>query len=305
MKNALKDYRFWIGMVFIISVLLISFLFPMLFDEKTTQVSKIMYSKNGDILGAAPYSPAIEFPFGTDRQGNKMLYTVLKGSKITILTSFGIAITQLLIAGILIFMYGRLPKWIKKWSESITETSYYIPASIIAYILLMPLTKEFDFISKHGIYGTIFVQSLIIALIGVPPLLILLTKEVNEIKKKEHIEAAIAVGARGWYLFKKHIFSYLRPRIYLLFSQQVVQTLILLTHLGLLKLFLGGTDKVKLYDAESIKNSSITSEWSGMIGSNIHEIMLAPWIILTPLIFFALTIIAMNLIVHSIQKNTK
>ncbi|TYR73977.1 hypothetical protein FZC79_16085 [Rossellomorea vietnamensis] len=88
----------------------------------------------------------------------------------------------------------------------------------------------------------------------------------------------------------------MREKIVILFGQQVMQTLIIFIHLGLLKLFLGGTEVD--YQLVNDPPQSSTNEWSGLIGDTFRYLQGAPWIPLTPILSFALVMFAVALMME-------
>lgn len=66
-------------------------------------------------------------------------------------------------------------------------------------------------------------------------------------------------------------------------------------HLGLLELFFGGTI---LFTGDV---DSVTKEWTGLIGQNFRHLTTHTWIVLIPMFFYSLTILAGNLISNSLQ----
>lgn len=77
--------------------------------------------------------------------------------------------------------------------------------------------------------------------------------------------------------------------------QQFVSMLLLFLHLGLLHLFFGGTIS---YSGDA---DSVTKEWTGLIGQNFRHLTTHTWIVLVPVFFYSLTILAGNLISNSLQ----
>ncbi|PGS51212.1 hypothetical protein [Bacillus sp. AFS041924] len=85
-----------------------------------------------------------------------------------------------------------------------------------------------------------------------------------------------------------------------MFVQQIIQVLLLLVHLGVFKLIVGGSLIVNTGEREV--TVSLSNEWSGLIGLSYAELMLDKWIVIGPCIGFVLTIIAFTLIKKEIEK---
>jgi ABC-type dipeptide/oligopeptide/nickel transport system permease subunit len=69
----------------------------------------------------------------------------------------------------------------------------------------------------------------------------------------------VFMGGSCWHILKKHIRVMFWDRLLLLFMQHIVQTLILLSHLGLLNLFIGGV-QMKEMDLRNLKPVSLSNE---------------------------------------------
>ncbi len=81
--------------------------------------------------------------------------------------------------------------------------------------------------------------------------------------------------------------------------QQFIQVLIVLSHLGVLNLFFGGT-YVDYGGGGPPK--SMYYEWSGLVGVYFRSLNFHPWIALVPIAFFALTILAAQLMLNGLKK---
>jgi peptide/nickel transport system permease protein len=72
----------------------------------------------------------------------------------------------------------------------------------------------------------------------------------------------------------------------------------LLTHLGYLGLFFGGT--IVQYNSDD-PPKSVSNEWSGMIAANVDFLRFHQWILLVPMAFFILTAISVFFINDSVK----
>lgn len=108
-------------------------------------------------------------------------------------------------------------------------------------------------------------------------------------------------------MYYKHLLPELSTRLVLLFAQQMIQVLILLAHLGVLAIFIGGAETLALGDPLNVQlvDIPLAGEWSGIIGMSFMKLQAAPWVILIPLSCFAVTILALNLIIQGIQNGVE
>jgi len=145
-------------------------------------------------------------------------------------------------------------------------------------------------------------QFLILCIVTLPNLILYISQEINLFMKKEYITSAIVLGARKFHLFRKHIWLSVKEILVILFLQQAVQLFTLLIYMGFFKVLIGGRKMVKDPFGGPPTAFSLTNEWSGLIGLNKNELLTAPWIILAPLVAFAISIFVLNLMVQGIKE---
>ncbi|MET3730127.1 peptide/nickel transport system permease protein [Fictibacillus halophilus] len=295
----LKQPQFLIGFLFIVSLILLSFFYPSVMDVQ--KESKFLYDENEVIVGVAPFSPKDMPPFGTDMNGKHLLYLVLEGAKYTILITLIIAFLRIFFA-LFFSLFHRKSK--STFFDDIVQATLYIPTAILAYMFMVPLFVK-DATEPMGMMTLIVVQCLILVGIGVPPLVSTFSEEIRSILAKDYIVSTFSLGSKKPYVFYKHVLPELSSKLLLLFAQQAIQTLILLAHLGVLAVFIGGSKTVMMGDIFNLTPAtiSLSGEWAGIIGQSYQKLLTAPWIILVPLSFFAFTIFSINLMIQGIQNS--
>ncbi|MBH0174820.1 hypothetical protein IHV09_14730 [Fictibacillus sp. 23RED33] len=295
----LKQPQFLIGFLFIVSLILLSFIYPSLMDVQ--KESKFLYDENEVIVGVAPFSPKDMPPFGTDMNGKHLLYLVLEGAKYTILITLVIAFLRIFFA-LFFSLFHRKSK--STFFDDIVQATLYIPTAILAYMFMVPLFVK-DATEPMGMMTLIIVQCLILVGIGVPPLVSTFSEEIRSILAKDYIVSTFSLGSKKPYVYYKHVLPELSSKLLLLFAQQAIQTLILLAHLGVLAVFIGGSKTVMMGDIFNLTPAtiSLSGEWAGIIGQSYQKLLTAPWIILVPLSFFAFTIFSINLMIQGIQNS--
>ncbi|WLD92591.1 ABC transporter permease subunit [Alkalihalobacillus sp. AL-G] len=299
----LKQPQFLIGSFIMGAMILISFTLHH-FYSAPEQVPYLY--KDGELVGVAPFTPSQVPPFGTDRFGRNLLFLLFDGAKYTILIAFGIAIIRVAVSGIFSIFYNHYSKKLRPVFEDIFESTLFVPTSILAYILIAPLVfQQVD--SGKSFTEILVIQCIILVLIGVPPLVSTLSKDMSSIMKKEYISSTFTLGAKPGYVYRRHVLPEMASRFLLVVAQQIISVLLLLAHLGVLLVFLGGGQTFTTGDIFNVSDVlvSMSGEWSGLIGSNYKEVMLKPHIVLIPLGFFGLTIFAMNLVINGIQNSIK
>jgi peptide/nickel transport system permease protein len=296
----LKQPQFLIGLFFITALLFVSFSLSS-FTDAPKEI-KFLY-KDGQMIKVAPLSPSDAPPFGTDKMGKNLLYEIIGGAKYTLLIAFGVAFFRISIATLLSFSQKVRNKQKVSFFNDLVQSTIYIPTSILAYMFMAPLFMK-NAIEPMGFIKILMIQVIILTLIGTPPLIGTFSSDIQSIMNKEYVVSTLSLGAKKTYVYRKHVFLEMRSKMILLFAQQTIQTLILLAHLGVLSIFIGGAETVFLGDILSLSESQIpiSGEWSGIIGHSFQDLMTAPWIILIPIAFFSFSILAINLMIQGIQN---
>ncbi|MCA1055341.1 ABC transporter permease subunit [Rossellomorea aquimaris] len=299
-RSVWRNPLFLTGFLYLSFLILASFLYTFIWDDEVRRLYFI--SENGVLVESAPISPKWSFPFGTDPLGLDMLAKILIGAKYTLIISFIIAFLRVAISLPVAFILGTYLQRFKKSINGTIDSFHYIPLSILAYFLLHPVLWE----PFNGFPTTmterLIIEIIVLTLLIVPILSSLLGNEVSMIYKEEFILSARVLGASKLRIIFKHIFPMLKDKLVVLFGQQIIQTLIVFIHLGLLQLFVGGTD----VDYSVVKDppQSMTNEWSGLIGDTFRYLQGAPWIPLTPILFFASAMFAVALMMEGYVRAT-
>jgi peptide/nickel transport system permease protein len=286
---------YWTGTILFSSIILLLLLSSILYNlrpDKEIPQMLLLREDSGRIIGDAPFPPSIQFPFGTDREGFNIGYKLLEGAQYTL----GAAILVSLLTFILAFMigvFGGFTKWkVKAFVHKLFTSFYFIPQAIIAYNILYPVIWE----PVEGFTTTLsermVIEILILAIIIAPTTAILISNETEQILGEEFITSARVLGGSSFFIFYKHLMPHLKMRLFIIYPKIVIQTLLLIAHLGFFTLFFGGTDVC--YTPYCHPPKPIIQEWSGMMGTNYHEFGLSWWIFMAPMFSFALTILLLN-----------
>jgi peptide/nickel transport system permease protein len=299
-KQLLKQPQFLLGFFIIISLLFVSLGLNSIYEGP--KEVKFLYKNDGSISKVAPFSPTDIPPFGTDRDGRDLFYMILDGAKYTLLIALGVAFLRLVSAVLISFLYkGQLKN--NTFFNDLVQSTLYVPATIFAYMLMIPLfiKSTTDPISFGKM---VIIQCIILTLIGIPSLVVTFSGDIKNIMNKDYIISTMSLGAKKKYIYRKHVLPEIKPKLFLLFAQQAVQILILLAHLGVLAVFVGGSQTEMRGDFLNLtaENVPIAGEWSGIIGHSFQEVLTAPWIILIPLGFFFVSIFSINMMISGLQN---
>ncbi|MBM7553889.1 ABC transporter permease subunit [Thalassobacillus pellis] len=298
-----KQPQFITGLIILVSLLVASFVYPYFFE--LPKETKYLY-ENGNLVDVAPFPPSLVPPFGTDVFGRNLLALIINGAKYTLLIAFGIAMVRVMLGAVLAVIYHHYHDKLRPLFEDIIESTLFIPPAILGYVFLSPLAVKYSQ-ENSGFAEMVATQSLVLILMGVPPLVSVFSKDMAKITDKEHIVSTLSLGAKNRYVYFKHVLPEMASRFWLVIAQQIIQVLILLSHLGVLYIFIGGAATIIDGDLLSAHEVyvSLTGEWAGLIGSNYEAIYHTPHIVLIPLGFFFLAIFSMNLVINGIQNNLK
>ena len=296
-KTVLKQPQFLVGFLFITGLLVVSFLYEPFIEEKVKMYSFLNH--NGERVGP-PFTPLELPPFGSDRLGLPLWSYVVQGAKYTIIIGLIISFLQVVLAFSLSVLFINFFKNVQRIFEELVESMVYIPMAVIAFMLLSPIS--FVMVEPEKAFVKVLsIQIFLLTLIGIPPLIVVLSKEIKKVLQEEFVLSARTLGARGLSLYRRHVIRNLFPRLILLFFQRNVAVLILFAHLGFLEVFLGGAIEREIMIGV-IRKFSLSNEWAGNIGKAYFELMVAPWILFVPLFSLSLTALSYNLMASSLQK---
>lgn len=303
MRNIWRSKRFLIGFSYIVLLLISSFVYTWFFKDKMPELKTLLYNAQGELIARSPFSPTQIPPFGTDRFNVPLLNKVIEGAKFTILIALLVGLVRIIFSTILGIILSLYTKRLKGTLKAFNQVFHYIPTIFVAAILIGPVYFAIT-TNKTGVnldMSLLIYQVIVITLVVVPSLSVYISDEIDVLMKKEFMMSAKLMGASRWHLISKHIRLQFKDRLVLLFMQHVVQTLILLIHLGLLNLCIGGV-QMKEIDAGDVRAVSLSNEWSGLIGIHYFEANLAaPWVILVPLGAFTVTIFFINLMASGMK----
>ncbi|MEN1935855.1 ABC transporter permease subunit [Paenibacillus sp. 102] len=302
MKSIWTSKRFLFGFIYLFSILTASFIYGWYFKSDTLKPLLLLYNENKDLIGAAPFSPVQMPPLGSDRFGESIFYQLLDGAKFTILFALIIALLRTVFSAILGIIISLYVKPCKKIIKAFSEVFYYVPTVFIAAILILPVNVNIDSSVNRLEPNVSFAiyQAIILILVALPTVSLFISSEIDEFMKTDYILSSKLMGASRFHILKKHLRVLLRERLFILFMEHVVQTLILMIHLSLIQIVIGGAQVKDMGDGR-IKLVSMSNDWAGLIGLNYYEINIAIWIILGTLIAFFITILVIKFMISGIQ----
>ncbi|WP_372869462.1 peptide ABC transporter permease [Planomicrobium okeanokoites] len=300
-RQLIKYKLFLFGAVLIGGTFLASLFYFIFFNDQIPS-SPLLYDDNGRPLHA-PYSGTVYPPLGTDEFGRDIAVVMLVGAKYTIGAAFLISLLRVVPAifiGVFIQLYLT---GIKRPLKSVADSLTYFPITLLAFLLL-------NWVSLRGILfeeGTppsgiqIIIYVAVLSLIFIPINSVLIANEVELIYNKEFIACSRTLGAGKWRIITKHIRPFLVPQLWIILIREFIQSLILMSHLGILSIFIGGvTFKENLFGNTSAV--SLSSEWAGTLGMWWDYLWTSyPWIAFIPIGLITLLIIAAKGMLDSLE----
>lgn len=300
--NKKKILFVFVPFILIALLLLASFVYEFGFKNQV-KPEMIKYDENGELAGRAPFPPSLLQPFGTDRNANDLTLRLLEGAKYTILFAVGAAILRI-VAGVFAgSFFTFLPRTLQSMAKPFFIPYQYIPSFILVLVLIWPME-----LIKNDIGYTpmIIYQFSVIVLVGIVPVMLLMSSEIQQTLKEPYIQVSYHLGASNKHIMFKHVLPVLRKRIFILFFQQIIQVLLLLIYLGVFELYIGGDKPGGIFgDEESSRSLSQSGEWAGMIGQSKFDLMTAPWIVLGPGVAFILLILLLNIVLNYLLYHQK
>jgi peptide/nickel transport system permease protein len=303
MIRLFKHPLFLIGFLVLAGLLVSSVLYSTYYYPDGYEPQKLLYDDNRRVIAAAPFKPSELPPLGSDRFGEPILYKVIDGAKYTLGIAFTIALLRLLfsfIFGVVISMSGKL---INGFIKNLIEAFNYTPMTIIVYLMVTPVLVVYSW--SFSEMEKMVIPFLVLVFVAVPTTTLLIAEEIKEIMKNEFIDNSKLLGGGKLHIIRKHVMPFLSPRLAIIYTQQVIGTLLIMAHLGVLKVFVGGSNNILIDELNGTTMPvAIYNEWAGMIGTSFRDLMMAKWIILGPIYGFIISIIALNFIVEGLKDTT-
>ena len=169
---------------------------------------------------------------------------------------------------------------------------------MISYFMLNEVLTFDSGAEVVPLYLRVAFQIIVLVCLAVPTVMLYVAQEVKRIKKEEFMLAATVLGGSKWQRLKRHIWPHMLPPFLLLVAQQFVSVLLLLYILVCYNCF--WRNNIIGLDADSV-----TKEWTGLIGQNFRHLTTHTWIVLIPIAFYSMTILAGNLVSNSMQDAIK
>ncbi|MGD6840787.1 hypothetical protein ACQCVL_30970, partial [Bacillus thuringiensis] len=114
---------------------------------------------------------------------------VIQGAKFTIVIGLIISLLQVVLAFSLSVLFINFFQKVQRAFEELVESMVYIPMAVIAFMLLSPISFVIDEPEKAFV-KVLSIQIFILTLIGIPPLIVVLSKEIKKVLQEEFVLSA-------------------------------------------------------------------------------------------------------------------
>ncbi|HET7580432.1 MAG TPA: ABC transporter permease subunit [Bacillales bacterium] len=290
-----QDKRFLVGFIFVFGLFVASIVYEFV-KEYLNVRQGLLYDDHMNLLGAAPFPPSWMFPLGTDSRGYDMLYKGIEGAKYTIGFALIVAFLRLLLSSGVGVFRAMFTKPLPSKPSNVLDSFQYLPMALLCYFILKPVVYINP---RFGVLETLVFETVIITLVAVPTVSVLIANEIEVILQREFIVSARTLGSGKFHILLKHVRPHVWPRLMIIFVQQVIQVLLILLHLGLFTLFLGGTLRERTL-TDWVYYSS-TNDWASVFGFHYSEVNLFPWIPLSMVLFFGVTLVFLNFMLEGMK----
>jgi len=236
----------------------------------------------------APFAPGTPgFPLGSDQAGRDVLSRLLWAVRPTLLLVVA-AVGVRLLVGISVGLLSTGSSHRLSWLlELLTAAFLAVPALLIALALLTKVIL----LSNSKPSRLAFIIALSIA--GWAESARMVREQTRLLLAQPYVEAARALGASQFSLYRRHILPHLMPMIWMQSAFEVGAAIMLVGGLGFLGIFMGGSVTVN----DSLIHSPLAAypDLGEMLSSSI-QVIVEPWgmVFAGTVVFF--TVLGFNLI---------
>jgi peptide/nickel transport system permease protein len=236
-------------------------------------------------LGEVPIGPTwhSNYLLGADNQGRDVMARVLYGGR----ASLEIGIGSALICCAIALIVGLIAGFFRGWSDTILSRVmdliwafpvYLLAISIATVLLTTPGGVKIGFVTIDP--SSLWVPTLIIALIYVPYVFRPVRGQVLSVREKEYVEAAISQGASNLRLMLSDILPNVVSTTIVLLPLMIATTILTESALSFLSI---GVQPPK-------------ASWGTVIGDGQELLYTRPAVAIAPGIFIVLTVLALNVL---------
>jgi peptide/nickel transport system permease protein len=259
--------------------------------------TQAMVMKGGQFV-TPPFAPGAEYPFGTDKFGRDVLSGLLAGTRYTlsfVLLAAGMAALVAIPLGLVAGWRGRLTGGLTRTLATALST---LPSLFLAGLLLRTVRRLYP---DLGLLGQVLLNAGVMGLLMAPRLAEQIRLLTSQVKGEPYIEGAVAAGATGARILRRHLLPNLTGPLLILFLTEVAATLRLLALLGIFKLYLAPTQRFEYRDGEFLYLPAVP-DWTSYIEGAFNGLRTSWWTILFPGLMLTFAILAFSLTADGLRQ---
>jgi len=192
LRQLLGNHLALAGLAIIVFFTVLSFLAPLIVGPYPTQFQRTtpnLGPGNGHLLG-------------TDWEGYDVLTLLIYGGQVSLIIGFTASVVAMIVGttvGLLAGFYGGYV------DQSLARaTDFFLVIPWLPFVLVLVLIMG----------RTLFTITLSIAIVSWPTTARVIRSQVLSLKERQFIERSRAVGARSWYIVRKHILPNVMPLVW-------------------------------------------------------------------------------------------
>ena len=246
------------------------------------QVVKVL-APNASGLGSSPLAPTLtgRYFLGADTQGRDVAARLMFAGRTSLVVGLSSALITAVVATVLAMVAGFFGGWVDQVVSRLLDLLWAFPVYLLAISLSTVLLLQGLKIGPVLINPTsLWLPTLIIAIIYVPYLARPVRGEVLSLRRREFVEAAVGQGLSRTRIIFGELLPNVVPTIVVFLPLMIATNIVTESSLSYL----------------SIGVQAPATSWGTMITDGQSQLYTRPWASLGPGLVLTLTIIALNLI---------
>jgi len=220
-------------------------------------------------------APSLSHPLGTDALGRDVLARLMSAGRIAL--AVGLAAT--LASSFIGVTYGALAGYRGGWTDQammrFVDVVYALPFLFFVIVLMVVIGRQM---------WLIFIA---IAAVEWLTMARIVRGQTVSLKQMEFIQAATALGLPPWRIVLRHILPNLRSPVIVFATLSIPQAIMIESFLSFLGLGV---------------QEPMTS-WGSMIKSGVVDMEFAPWLLLSPAVILAVTLMCLTVLGDSVRDS--
>ena len=252
-------------------------------DGKTVEV---LQQGGGPLkLGETPIGPTwhANYFLGADNQGRDVMARVLYGGRASLLIGIGSAVLACVAALLLALLAGYFRGPVDVFLSRLMDLIWAFPIFLLAISLATVLLTAPDGLQWGPVHvdpSSLWIPTLIIALVYVPYVYRPVRGQVLSVREKEYVEAAVAQGASSLRLMFSEILPNVLTTVIVMLPLMIATTILTEAALSFL----------------SIGVQPPQASWGTIIDDGQDLLYSRPWVAIAPGIMIVLTVLSLNVL---------